>query len=103
MVDHTKQFTARATMDRETLQAFEKAVPTSLARAVINDHLGKPTALPTIPSETPGKPGINYADEVPIAPPPGIAILDEMLAQEDRLWRRELANKLGVEPPKDAA
>jgi hypothetical protein len=102
MVDHTAQFTAKATMDAATLREFERGVPTSVCRDIAKDHLGRPTALPTIPSVTPGKPGSNWK-ETPITPPPGIAILDEMLAQEDRLWRRrrELAAKLGAEAPND--
>jgi hypothetical protein len=96
MTDHTKQFTARATMDRETIQAYEDGVPTSVARDIARDHIGKSTSLPTVPSVSWGKPGINYADEVPIAPPPGIALMDAMMAQDDRLWRRDLKARLGV-------
>lgn len=103
-MDENKLFHARNQMDRETLRSFEEGVSTKVAREIAKDHISRPVAFPTTPSVTPGLP--NYSEPLPLAPPQGIAQLDKIMAQEDRLWRRELANKLGValpEEPPDAA
>jgi len=105
-MDENKLFHASRQMDRETLRSFEEGVSTKVAREIARDHISKPVAFPTTPGETPGLP--NYAEPRPLEAVPGVGIMAQMMAQEDRLWRRELANKLGVkapngDPPKDAA
>jgi hypothetical protein len=99
MIDEDKMFHISNQMDRESLAAFERNVPTSVCRAIANDHVGKPTSFPATPSETPGK--TNWVEPNPIEPPAGVAICDAMMAQQDRRWRRELAKELGVKAPND--
>jgi hypothetical protein len=88
--------TAAATMDAPTMAAYRKAVPDNLAKSIAKDHIGRPTSFRSTPGETPGP--MRLTDPKPLGPPPGIAICDQMMAVEDRLWRRELAQRLGVKP-----
>ena len=60
-----RMFNAKNQMDRETLRDYERAVPTSVCRDVIKDHLGKPTSLPTVSGETPGFLNIVPFNEFP--------------------------------------
>jgi hypothetical protein len=98
-MDENEMFSAKNQMDRETLRSFEQGVSTKVVRDIVGDHLGKPVAFPTTPSETPGH--TNFSEPLPLGPPPGIKIMDEMLAQDDRIWRRDLAQRLGVKAPND--
>jgi hypothetical protein len=104
MNNEDRMFHISQQLDADTIREFERNVPTSVCRSIASDHIGKPTSFPMVPSETRGRTGANFADEVPITPPPGIKIMDAMMAQDDRLWRRDLAQRLGVrDEPKDAA
>jgi hypothetical protein len=106
MTNEDKMFHIKNQADRQTLQAFERAVPPKLAREIANDHLGKSVSFPSVPGDTPGR--ANWVEPNPITPPPGIALMDGMMKLEEALWRRELAQRLGVkaapndEPPSAA-
>ncbi len=99
MVDENKLFHAKNQMDRETIREFERGVPTSVARDIARDHIGKSTSLPMSGVASSGLP--NFVEPKPLETPPGIAIVDQLMAQEDRLWRRELAQRLGEKVTKD--
>jgi hypothetical protein len=97
-----KMFSAKNQADPSTLREYERAVPTKVVREIVGDHLGKPVAFPATPGETPGH--MNYAEPTPLGPPPGIALMDKMMEVENALWRRDLAQRLGVrdDPPNAA-
>ena len=86
-------WTANASMDASTMRALADAVPDHLVRSVVSDNMrsapvAKPAEGPVVPSEG------GWRKERPIEPPPGVKIIDEMMAAEDVVWRRELAKKL---------
>src|SRR4030095_16795754 len=93
-MDENKLFHISNQMDRETLSSFERNVPTSVCRSIAADHIGRSTSLPAVPSESSGR--ANFSEPLPIEAPPGVSICDAMMAQEDRLWRRDLKARLGV-------
>jgi hypothetical protein len=103
-MDENKLFHASRQMNPSDIREFDRNVPPSVARDIVKDN-AKSVHFPSTPGWSSGKP--NYSEPKPLGPPPGIAVMDQMMAQEDRLWRRELANKLGVKlpekPPSDAA
>jgi hypothetical protein len=98
-INENEMFSAKNQMDKETLRSFEQGVSTKVVREIVGDHLGKPVAFPATPGETPGH--MNYAEPTPLGPPPGIALMDKMMEVENALWRRELAQRLGVKAPND--
>jgi hypothetical protein len=105
-MNENEMFHAKNQADPSTLREFERAVPNSVATAIAEDHRGKPTSLPMSGVSSSGLP--NYSEPTPLGPPPGIALMDKMMEVENALWRRELAQRLGVkapndEPPSDAA
>lgn len=67
--DHTAQFTARATMDRETLRDYEKVID---PRVIVKDHRTS-TSLPAVFGETTGRRGENIRDAVPYSRPWGLS------------------------------
>jgi len=98
-MNENEMFSAKNQADAETLRDYERAVPTSVARAIAADHIGRPVAFPTTPGVTPGH--MNYSEPLPLAPPPGIKLMDKMMEVENALWRRDLAQRLGVKAPND--
>ncbi len=85
MVDENRMFHIKNQADAETLREFERGVPTSVARDIVRDHLGKSTSLPMSGVASSGLP--NFVEPKPLETPPGIAIVDQLMAQED-LYRR---------------
>src|SRR5262245_41104479 len=91
-MDYTKQFTAKATMDRETLREYERVID---PRLIAKDHLGKPTSLPAVHGQSPGTNAGNWTEPVSVKVP-GVDICDQLLDQQDALDRRDLKRRLGV-------
>src|SRR5262245_28323359 len=60
--DLTAQFTAKNTMDKETLRDYERVCD---PRLIVKDHLGKPTSLPAVHGQSPGTNTGNWTDPVP--------------------------------------
>lgn len=88
-MNENDMFSAKNQLDGPTLREYNKAVPPKVCREIVDDHLGKPTSFPTTPGETPGL--MRFSDPVPLGPPPGIAVMDQMMAEQDRNWRSPLA------------
>ena len=55
--------TAQLTMPPNVMKAMANAFD---PQAVANDHIGRPTALPTVPSQSPRKATPNWVDERPL-------------------------------------
>jgi hypothetical protein len=88
-------------MPRSAMQAMIDAVPDRLMNELRSDALKpnpmtlsggvtKPTA--TESPKSIGKKG--WIGERPLSPPPGIAIMDRMMDEQDRIDRAELALRL---------
>ena len=56
--------TAQLRMPANVMQAMIAAVPN--AQAVANDHIGRPTSLPTVHGRSRGRAGSNWIDERPL-------------------------------------
>jgi len=56
--------TAQLCMPASAMQDLIRAVPN--AQAIANDHIGKSTSLPTVPSRSPRKATPNWVDERPL-------------------------------------
>jgi len=89
-------FTAANMIDRETLRDMAVAE----GRPSDSKYQRPSTSLPTVHGKSSGKRGENILEARPVEPVPGIAIMDQMMAAEDKLWRRELAQRLGVKEPR---
>ena len=91
-MDYTKQFTAKATMDRETLREYEKVID---PRIIARDHIGKPTSLPSVFGQSPGTNAPNYSPERPLKVE-GVEHVDRIADHFAALDRRDLKQRLGV-------
>jgi hypothetical protein len=93
--------TARMRMPASAIQAMVEAVPDALVRNIARDfHRGVTAPSSMIPGrgQEPVVRGSGWVDPAPLASPPGIKLIDQMAAVEDRQWRAERARQFGVEP-----
>jgi hypothetical protein len=58
--------TAQLSMPPSAIRDMCEAVPDKIVRDIANDHIGKPVALPSVPSVSSGKPGGSWAPERPL-------------------------------------
>jgi hypothetical protein len=58
--------TAQLRVPDNVAREMAAAVPTSMVRAVVGDHFGKSTSLPTVHGRSPAKPNPNFAPERPL-------------------------------------
>jgi len=57
---------SRLSLPASVTRDMVNAVPEAMVRDIVKDHLGRPTALPTVPSRSPGKAGSNWKPEAPL-------------------------------------
>src|SRR5262245_65764497 len=57
---------SRLSLPASVTRDMVNAVPDAMVRDIVKDHLGRPTALPTVPSRSPGKAGSNWKPEAPL-------------------------------------
>jgi hypothetical protein len=80
----------RAAARTPTLAAMMEAVPDNLMASIVADQrrgVAAPSSLasnPNAPQPEPRPKGSGWQDAAPLAPPPGIDILDRMMDQQDR-------------------
>jgi len=84
--------TAQMTMPPSAVAAMVAAVPDRLMRDIVGDarRSVQPRSMIAEPQRTeePKPKGSGFIDPVPIKPPPGIKLLDEMMDVQDELDRR---------------
>ena len=83
-------------MPKSAMQAMIDAVPDALMRDLRGDARRPNPVNPPTPSQptTQVQRGSGWVDERKLEPPPGIAIMDRMMDEQDRLDRTELALRL---------
>jgi hypothetical protein len=88
--------TANATMSPGTWAELAAAVPGGLVRSVVGDFRAGP-ALPKSQADGAPKPkGTGgFVEAVPLGPPPGVELCDQMLDVQDAVDRLALAKRLG--------
>jgi predicted DNA-binding protein YlxM (UPF0122 family) len=96
-------YTANASMDAETKRELAKAFPPDLARQLRND-LARPNPVTEAGSAqlTPdrGRGGVQivrgtgYRDAVPLGPPAGVELCDQLVDAQDRQDRADLERRL---------
>jgi hypothetical protein len=99
-----RDWTAGATMDRETKRDLAKAFPDSLVRDLRSDAFKPNPVTGATPAQlTPDRPGgvqitrgTGYRDAVPLGPPPGISLLDKLVDAQDALDRADRERRLGT-------
>ena len=83
-------------MPASAMRDLINAVPESVMRGIVADSF-KPNPITGggAPSQSqPVQRSSGWRDEVPISSPPGIAICDRMMDEQDRIDKAELAMKL---------
>ena len=75
-------------------QALIEAVPDTLMRAIVDDNRSRPSSSSMLPSDPDHRRRSSVAIERPLAPPPGLKIIDQMCDVADELDRRERERKL---------
>jgi hypothetical protein len=87
-IDYTAQFTAKATLDAETLREMDRAagerVPGEIAR-----EQSKSVQLPTVAGVSPGHNRGNWAKDTPLGPPPGVDLCDRIADHFAELDKRK--------------
>lgn len=75
---------------------MQMAVPDSLMRDVVRDNVNRPNPVTSgpsgmIPQKDRGPPvrGTGWIEPRPLEPPPGIALMDQMMDQQDRIDRAD--------------
>ena len=82
-------------MPRNALQAMLDAVPESVMRELRADaRRPNPITGGAAPPPTNQKRGTGWVEERKIEPPPGIRLMDQMMDEQDRRDKVELAKKL---------
>jgi hypothetical protein len=84
--------TANAQMPASAVQAMVAAVPDNLMRAIAGDH--KTPAMPPLIGPSARKTGSGWIPERPLAPPPGIEIVDRIAEGFAEVDRRDAAKRL---------
>jgi hypothetical protein len=74
------------------------AAPTDVVRAIVMDNRNFSNSTSLLPPK-PGpqaepQRGNGWATPTPLGPPPGVALCDRMVDQQDRIDRRELERRL---------
>ena len=92
-------YTAGMSMDRGAMKAMMDAVPDALMKELRGDARRLPVTypssmIPTSNERTETKRGSGWISERPLEPPPGIKILDQIMDQQDKIDRAEMAVKL---------
>lgn len=87
----------RAGMHGSVVAEMARVVPTSLVRDIVRDFR-RGVSQPSSIEREPEVRGSGWVDPAPLGPPPGIKLIDRMMAAEDRQWRRQRAREFGVEP-----
>jgi hypothetical protein len=89
-------YTAGMSMDRSAMQAMIDAIPSSVMSDLRADAF-KPNPITGGPNPQPTSQvqrGSGWVDERKLEPPPGIAIMDRMMDEQDRIDKAELALRL---------
>jgi hypothetical protein len=77
----------RAANRNPTLAAMQAAMPDRLMRDIVADQrrgVAEPSSLAATPNApAPAVRGTGWVDPAPLAPPPGVAIMDRMLDAQD--------------------
>ena len=76
-----------------TVQAMADCVDDRLMSDIVSDFrsgLARPASMASTPDTPPPEPkkGTGFVDPIPIKPPPGVAICDQMMDVQDELDRR---------------
>ena len=71
----------------EWQQEMVDCVGDDLIQQIVRDNK-KSVSLPGAPAESPK--GSGWVEEVPLKPPPGVAVLDQLMDEQDRRDRAEL-------------
>jgi hypothetical protein len=77
-----KDWTEGMSMPPSAMREMVRAVPDRLVREVVTDNLRKQPSSPT-PSAAEKPKGSGWVEPSPLAPPPGVALLDKMMHVED--------------------
>jgi hypothetical protein len=88
-------YTQGMSMARSTMLEMMKVTPEGLMKELRADAL-KPnpvTGSAPQPQSQPVRRGSGWAKPIPVEPPPGVAILDKIMDEQDRLDRAELVLK----------
>jgi hypothetical protein len=99
-----RDYTAGASMDRETKRELAKAIPDDLARDLRAD-LARGNPITQSPAQlTPDRDGgrvqiqrgSGWAEPNPLSAPPGVQIMDRLMDMQDAIDKRDLARRLGT-------
>ena len=111
-VHQPPDYTAGMSMPRSAMQAMIDAVPESVMRELRSDAR-KPnpvtqassSLLTTTPSaqSQPTQRGTGWRESAPITSPPGVALADRLVDQQDKIDRVELAERLAKAAAIEAA
>jgi hypothetical protein len=73
-----------------------RSVPSDLIRDIVADsrNASGPSSIAASPSQAVGERGTGWAKDTPLAPPPGVAILDKIMDVQDAFDRREREKQL---------
>jgi hypothetical protein len=74
--------------------AMIEAVPDNLMRQIVKDNRRAAQVAATPQPER----GSGWIEQAPLRSPPGVGLIDQMMAVEDKRWRAERAREFGVEP-----
>jgi hypothetical protein len=99
-----RDYTAGASMDRETKRELAKAIPDDLARDLRADLARGNPITQSVAQLTPDRGsgrvqiqrGTGWQDERKIEPFPGVALADRLMDMQDAIDRADLARRLGT-------
>jgi hypothetical protein len=86
-----------AGMQSSVVVEMARAVPDSLIRQIVSDNRRAAQLAPAA-APVPER-GTGWVDQAPLRSPPGVELIDRMMAVDDRRWRAEREREFGVEPP----
>jgi hypothetical protein len=99
-----RDYTEGMSMPRSAMQAMIDAVPERLMRDLRADALKpNPVTGGTAPQSERVQRRTGWHDPAPLGPPPGVAIADRLVDQQDQIDKAELAVRLAKAAAMEAA
>ncbi len=81
----------------EWVRNMAAAVPTDAVRSVVHDlrrGVAEPSSIMPQPSQPQVERGSGWREQNPLGPPSGVAICDQLVDQQDRVDKADLARRL---------
>jgi hypothetical protein len=87
-----------AGMQSSVVMEMARAVPDSLMRDIVKDFWKGVARPSSMAAQQPVQKGTGWVTPAPLRSPPGVELIDRMMATDDKRWRAERAKEFGVEP-----